>query len=62
MQLYHVTVYTFPVHFLTHNVILSKCEMCGLIVAVEAAGGFFWIANQKTWPAGRAVWASFLQF
>lgn len=48
MQLYHVTVYTFPVHFLTHNVILSKCEMCGLIVAVEAAGGFFWIANQKT--------------
>lgn len=47
MQLYHITVYTFPVHFLTHNVILSECDICGLIVAVEAAGGFFWIANQS---------------
>lgn len=52
MQLYHVTVYTFPVHFLIHNVILSKCEMCGLIAAVEAAGVFSWIANQSDQLAG----------
>lgn len=54
MQLYHGTDYTFQVHFLIHNAILSKCDMCGLIVAGEAAGGFFLKANQSC-PAGRAV-------
>ena len=55
MQLHHVTVYTFPVHFLIRNVILLKREMCGLTVAIEAAGGvFFWIVHQSDQMAGHS--------
>lgn len=45
MQFYHLTVCAFPVHFLVHNVILSKWDMCGFVVAVEAAGGFLFFGQ-----------------
>lgn len=41
MQLYHVTVYIFPGHFLIHNIILLKPGVQGVIIALEAAAGEF---------------------
>lgn len=43
MKSYHITVYMFSVHFLIYIMSFFQDVTCGIVVAVEAAGGFFFV-------------------
>lgn len=43
MKSYHITIYMFSVHFLIYILSFFQDVTCGIVVAVEAAGVFFFV-------------------